>query len=80
MKLYKVEMTFETVVLAESSQAAEREARYNIGEEDPIECWVSGIRALGDLPDQWDGDCIPWGGGHNVKQHTIKQILENDES
>lgn len=80
MQLFKVEMTFETVVLAESSQAAEIEAQYEIREEDPIECFVSTIRALRDLPDQWDGDCVPWGSGYNVKQRTIKQILEDDES
>jgi hypothetical protein len=75
-KLYNVEVTYKTVVFAESKEAAEREAEYAIRHEDEpaVEVYVSEIKSLSDVKTPWDGGCIPWGDQENYS--TIKEILD----
>ncbi len=74
-KLYKVEVIFETVVLAMSREAAIAEGAYIVKHNDDTdtEVYAEEIKTLSGLPAGWSGDCLPW--GENPMQETIEQIL-----
>lgn len=77
MKLYKVEVVYQTVILAENEQEAERKAGYIIRNEDdgdPTCVTAQEVSYLAQLPDPWDGDCRPWG-ERDPFDRTIGEIL-----
>ena len=76
MNLYKVEVTLETVVLAESQLAAELLAEDIVKNEDDTasSVFATEIKDLKDLPAPWDGSCRPWGKTDSFDR-TIKDIL-----
>lgn len=80
MKLYKVEVTFETVVLAKDQKEAEHEAMWAVKMEDDEaeDIYATVIQNENDLPHGWDIECCPW--GKNKEGYTIKQILNNAKS
>ena len=80
MKLFKIEVTYETVILAENLAAAELLGPGIIKGTDESEntVWSSEIKTLGDLPPGWDGKCRPWG-EEDPFDRTIEKILENPD-
>lgn len=63
MKLYKVRITFETVIRAESPGDAADQAERVIRDGDDVydEIDASEIRNIDDIPYGWDAGCRPWG-------------------
>ncbi len=78
MKLYRVRVEWETVILAESPEQAERLAPGIIRQEDdPVDfVRTAEMTSDNDLPPGWDKDCIPWGLRNNPSSKTIGQILK----
>lgn len=79
MKLYKVEVIYQTVILAESEQDAERNAGYVIKKEDdadPQMIMAEEVTNVAQLPAPWDGECRPWG-ERDPMDRTIGQVLAN---
>jgi hypothetical protein len=77
MKLYKVHLEYETVIRAESPEAAEREAQYAMRHEiddEPSMVFSDEITKLEDLPQGWNAGCRPWG-KRDPHDRTIGQIL-----
>ena len=74
-RLFRVKVTYETVIYAESESEAVKHVSYGTGEIDdtPINTEVSDINKLSDLPSPWDGLCLPWGDTPEGK--TISNIL-----
>jgi hypothetical protein len=82
MKLYKVRITFETVIRAESpGDAADKAERVIRDNDDPhSEIESDEIRSMDDLPEGWDAKCRPWG-ERDPYDRTIGEILgQNDQS
>lgn len=78
MKLYKVEVTYEIVMLAESREQAEQDAPYIIRNEDDStpNADATEITAEAELPGEWDARCLPFG-TREKPERTIGQILVN---
>ena len=78
MKLYKVHIEYETVIRAESKEAAEKEAhyamRYEIDDE-PNVILSDEITKLKDLPTGWNPQCRPWG-ERDPQDRTIGEMLK----
>jgi hypothetical protein len=77
MMLYKVHLTYETVIRAESREAAEKEAEYAMRHEiddEPLSVDASEINDVNDLPHGWNPQCRPWG-ERDPYDRTIGQIL-----
>lgn len=77
MKLYKVEVTYEIVMLAESREKAEQDAPYIVRNEDDStpNTDATEIKSESELPCEWDKNCLPFG-AIEKPQRTIGQILE----
>ena len=73
MKVVEIELTYRTLVSAETREEAIRDAEYNLNESDEEAESISAqeVTDLANLPSEWDEDCIPWGGG----EKTLKEIL-----
>lgn len=83
MNLYKVTVTFEAVVAAESADAAVSMFDSGMGEIDdpPDTIEADKIESLEELPHGWDGNCIPWGERDPINPNTtIRQILEQSSN
>lgn len=79
MRLYKVHIEYETVILADSAESAMEEARYGIRNEiddQPEAILVDEILKSDDLPAGWNLQCRPWG-MKDPKDRTIGQILRS---
>ena len=79
MKLYKVRVEYETVILAESQADAERSAPYILrhnADEDADIVNAHEIKSLADLPQGWNAQCRPWG-ERDPNDRTIGEILSN---
>lgn len=77
MKLYKVHLEYETVILAESQEAAEREAAYVLrheADDEPEVVFADEIQTASDLPSGWNPQCRPWG-ERDPHDRTIGEIL-----
>ncbi len=77
MKLYCVEVTYETVIYAENEKDALKQAPYIIKHEDdgdPADTFATEIDSVKTLPSGWDGDCFPY--GKDAQYIKIKEILE----
>lgn len=74
MKLYKVSVQYETLVLAESSKDAIRQGNYAVKYEDeePILITEQEITSVDEVPKEWL-HCYPWNGNADK---TVIQILE----
>lgn len=79
MKLFKVQVQYETVIRAKDSKSAEREANYIIRNEcdsEPTEIDADEINSVSDLPYGWNVDCLPWGEHDGDK--TIGELLNKE--
>jgi hypothetical protein len=82
MKLYKVHLEYETVIRAESPEAAEQTAAYAMRHEiddEPSMVFSDEITTLADLPQGWNAGCRPWG-ERDPNDRTIGQILSANAS
>jgi hypothetical protein len=81
MKLYKVHLEYETVIRAESPEAAERKAQYAMHHEiddEPSMVFSNEITKLDDLPPGWNAQCRPWG-ERDPHDRTIGRILSAND-
>jgi len=79
-KLYKVHITYETVILEESQEMAEKAAAYIIrheSDDEPAIVVAEEITKPEDLPDGWNPQCYPWGNG-DTGTRTIGEIISNN--
>lgn len=75
MKIYRVKVTYETLICGESCRAVELEANRVIRDSDEVpEIDAVEITDLSELPDGWNIDCIPWGDG-NPQELRLRDIL-----
>lgn len=81
MKVYRLTVTYETVVRASSEHAAECAANRLIRDSDdePLESDAVEIAAISELPMGWDGKCRPWG-ERDPYDRTLEQILGQNET
>jgi hypothetical protein len=81
MKLYTLEITYRTVVSAESEKEARSIVEYGMGDiDDPPEfIQAQEITDLQSLPTGWQPGYIPWGKSPDWKEDaTIREIFEHD--
>lgn len=77
MKLYKVHIEYETVIRAESKEAAEWAASYTMrheADDEPEVVFADEIKSASDLPQGWNPQCRPWG-ERDPHDRTIADIL-----
>lgn len=76
MKLYRVHLEFETVILAESEDAAIKQAESIIKDSDDPASFVAAdeIKTLMEIPPGWDKGCRPWG-ETDPMDRTVGEIL-----
>lgn len=79
-KLFRVELSYNLVVLATSVEDAERNANYILRNEDdsePETIVANSIITCDELPIWWDGHCIPWSTNRrlNPESKNITEIL-----
>lgn len=82
MKLYKVHIEYETVILAQSKEAAEKDATYSLRyeiDDDPETVFADEIKTTSDLPQGWNPQCRPWG-EKDPHDRTIGEILSANVS
>ncbi len=75
-KLYRVIVTYDTVIYAETEKAAMRKVKLGTGEIDdyPVSVTATPIESDDGLPEKWDTNCLPWGDAPiNV---TVGEILK----
>lgn len=77
MKLFKVRVEYETVILAKDEDDAISQADYVIkNNDDGYEgVYVYKINDIDDLPSGWDGKCRPWG-ERDAFDRKIEEILQ----
>lgn len=77
-KIFKIRVEYETVIMAESIKDAESIGETIIREIDDPPDMVNAeeILCIGDLPNKWNGDYIPW---NTDDDDTIEQILKRLE-
>ena len=73
-RLFRVQVTFETVIFAEDEKEAKRKVKYGTGEIDdmPVLVLALPIESKEGLPQGWDTACLPW---HGPENKTIAEIL-----
>jgi hypothetical protein len=79
MKLYKVHIEYDTVILEEDEESAIKNAKYYIRneiEDDPEIVIADEILKIDDLPSGWNSDCRPWG-IRDPQDRTIREILSD---
>jgi hypothetical protein len=81
MKLYTVEVTFKTVILAEDARDAENQAESIVKREDDTAETVSAFELtnIDELPAPWEPKCRPWGRARDPYDRTIGGILANNQ-
>lgn len=79
MNIYKVELTYTTVVRAANQQDAERTAEQVVlnGDEPEPEIHSKIITKTSEIPPPWDQKCIPWGERDDFDR-TLEELLEKD--
>jgi len=79
-RLFRVRVTYDTVILAETEKGALRLVKYGTAEIDdmPVESRATSITSADDLPTGWTPKCLPWGIESLRRNHDIGYFLEND--
>ena len=76
MKAYKLTMKTTVVVIAADALHAVQVAKENMREikrDSELEPGIAfTVNSLAELTDEWDGDCIPYGGDGNTQ---LKELL-----
>lgn len=76
MKIYKVTIEWETVIMAEDENSAIDQAESVIKHNDEPCSMVDAteITSISELPSGWEPICLPW--GENAYQKTLRQLLK----
>lgn len=76
MKIYRVEISYETVIRAASQKDAERQANRILrdSDEEPATVTAVEVTRLPCLPKGWNEDCRPWG-DPDPHDKTLREIL-----
>lgn len=82
MKIFRVKVTYETVIRAQSSAEAEQSADRVIrdSDEDPQEVDAVFITKLSELPDGWDQSCLPWETGITNGDIALGAMLSSENA
>lgn len=74
-RLFRVQVTFDTVIYAEDEKAAKQKVKYGTGEIDDMPVFVLAIpiESSDGLPAGWNTGCLPWGGA--PENTTIGEII-----
>ena len=74
-RLFRVQVTFDTVIYAADEKAAKQMVKYGTGEIDdmPVSVLAMPIESLDGLPAGWNTGCLPWGDA--PENTTIGEIL-----
>jgi len=74
-RLFRVQVTFDTVIYAVDEKAAKQVVKYGTGEIDdmPVSVLAMPIESRDGLPAGWDTGCLPWGDA--PENTTIGEIL-----
>ena len=74
-RLFRVQVTFDTVIYAEDEKAAKQKVKYGTGEIDdmPVSVLAMPIESSDGLPAGWNTGCLPWGDA--PKNTTIGEII-----
>jgi len=75
-RLFRVQVTFDTVIYAEDEKAAKQQVKYGTGEIDdmPVSVLAMPIESLDGLPAGWNAECLPWG-DTPLPSKTIGEVL-----
>lgn len=75
-RLFRVQVTFDTVIYAEDEKAAKQKVKYGTGEIDdmPVSVIAMPIESRDGLPAGWNTECLPWG-DTTLPSRTIGEIL-----
>jgi hypothetical protein len=78
-RLFRVQVTFDTVIYAEDEKAAKQKVRYGTGEIDdtPVSVLAMPIESSDGLPAGWNTESLPWGDA--PENTTIGEILNPNE-
>ena len=81
MKIYRVQINYETVIRAASREEAERHANRILrnSDEEPDAVEAVEVTRLPCLPMGWNGDCRPWG-ETDPHDRTLREILGQNAS
>ena len=76
MKIYRVQINYDTIIRATSREDAERQANriLRASDEEPKALEAVEITSLKELPMEWNGDCRPWG-ETDPHDRTLSEIL-----
>ena len=76
MKIYRVQINYDTIIRATSREDAERQANRILrdSDEEPDALEAVEITSLKELPTGWNGDCRPWG-ETDPHDRTLREIL-----
>lgn len=79
-RLFRVQVTFDTVIYAEDEKAAKQKVKYGTGEIDdmPVSVLAMPIESSDGLPEGWNTGCLPWGDA--PENTTIGEILNANDS
>lgn len=82
MKIFRVTVTYETVIRAKSASDAEESANRVIrdSDEDPQEVNAIYITKLSELPDGWDQNCLPWETGRANGDIALGAMLSSENA
>lgn len=80
MKIFRIKVTYETVIRAESQADAERYADRIIRDSDeiPTEVDANMISSISELPDGWDQNCMPWETGVTNGDIALGAMLSSE--
>lgn len=78
LKLYRVTVEFETVILAKDEKEAEAAATRIVKENDEDANLVSAreMKSKDDLPPEWDEYCLPWPAQQKYAEGDDKEIYK----
>ena len=73
MAIFKLTATVDMVVESNSEFGAMRKAEYWFRQVDDAKFTMPEVvKTVSDLPRDWDGDCLPWGGDG---ESTLSELL-----
>lgn len=74
-RLFRVQVTYDTVIYADDEKVAKQKVKYGTGEIDdmPVSVLAMPIESRDGLPEGWNTGCLPWGDA--PENTTIGEIL-----
>lgn len=84
-KLFKVTVETDLIILAEDDEkdvidVTQQALHDHMSDIDDIEISYNELTSLKQLPDPWDGNCLPYASYKNTDERTIVEILEMENN